>query len=107
MLHELFLFIGGYMCYASCLATVGVGGIFGSAAVLTALGFSAGGIIAGSWAAKWMASFAGFVPPGGIFAYLQSIAAAGKSISYGSVVKICTTLCTASDYFDSRDEDSE
>jgi len=95
------------MCYASCLATVGVGGFIGGAAVLTALGFSSGGIVVGSWAAKWMASYAGFVPAGGIFAYLQSIAAAGKSISYGSVVKICTTLCTANDYIGSRDEDSE
>ena len=107
MLHELLLFIGGYMFHASCLATVGVGGFFGSAAVLTALGFSSGGIVAGSWAAKWMASFAGFVPPGGIFAYLQSMAAAGKKISFSSVVKICTTFCTASAYFDSDDEDSE
>ena len=107
MPHELFLFIGGYMCYASCLATIGVGGFVGGAAVLTVLGFSSGGIIVGSWAAKWMASYAGRVPPGGIFAYLQSMAAAGKSISYGSVVKICTALCTASDYFDPRDEDSE
>jgi hypothetical protein len=107
MLHELFLFIGGYMCYASCLATVGVGGFFGSAAVLTALGFSSGGIVAGSMAAKWMASYAGRVPPEGIFAYLQSIAAAGKKISYSSVAKICTTFCTASAYFDSNDEDSE
>jgi hypothetical protein len=76
MLHELFLFIGGYMCYASCVT-------------------------------KWMTSYAGLVPAEGIFAYIPSIGAAGKWISYGSVIKICTTLCTASDYFDSRDEDSE
>jgi hypothetical protein len=47
------------------------------------------------------------IHPKGIFAYIPSIGAAGKWISYGSVIKICTTLCTASDYFDSRDEDSE
>jgi hypothetical protein len=88
MLHELFLFIGGFICYASCLATVGIGGFIGGAAVLTALGFSSGGIVVGSWAAKWMASwaakwmasYAGLVPAGGIFAYLQSIGAAGKWI---------------------------
>ena len=57
--------------------------------VFTALGFSPGGIVVGSWAAKWIAPYA------------------GKWKSYDSVVKICTTLCTASDYFDSRDEDSE
>lgn len=93
MLHELLLFIGGYMCYASCLATVGVGGIFGGAAILTALGFSAGGIIAGSWAAKWMALYAGYVPAGGSFALLQSTGTVGKWISYGSGNKICTYLC--------------
>jgi hypothetical protein len=76
-------------------------------AVLSALGFSSGGIVVGSWAAKWMASYAGLVPAGGIFANLQSIAAAGKMISYGSAVKICTALCTANDYFSPRDEDSE
>ena len=40
MLHELFLFIGGTTCYASCLATVGVGGVIGGPAILTMLGFT-------------------------------------------------------------------
>jgi hypothetical protein len=56
MLHELFLFIGGYICYASCLAAVGGGGLIAGAAILPVLGFTAGGITAGSWAAAWMAS---------------------------------------------------
>ena len=56
MLHELFLFIGGPICYGSCLAAVGIGGFVGGIAVLPALGFTAGGITAGSWAAAWMAS---------------------------------------------------
>ena len=108
MLHELFLFIGGYICQASCLATVDVGGLIAGPGILTTLGFTASGIKAGSWAAAWMASYAGVVPAGGIFAFLQSIGAAGKLwISYGSVFKICTALCTASDYFDPSDEDSE
>ena len=72
MLHELFLFIGGCMCYASCLATVGVEGFIGGAAVLARNSFE----------------------------YLQSIGACG------SVFKICTDLCTVSDYSDSREEDS-
>jgi hypothetical protein len=69
MLHELFLFIGGYMCYASCVV-------------------------------KWMASCAGLVPAEGIFAYLPSISTAANWFSYRSIDKICTTLCTASDYFE-------
>ena len=40
MFHELFLFIGGYMCYVSCLATIGVGGLIGGAAVLPAPGLT-------------------------------------------------------------------
>ena len=108
MLHKLFLFIGGYICYASCLATVGVGGFIGGAAALTALGFTSGGIAAGSWAAAWMATYAGSVPAASIFAYLQSIGATGVSwASYKTVFKICTALCTAGDYFDPKDEDSE
>jgi hypothetical protein len=36
MLHELFLFIGGPICYGSCLAAVGIGGFVGGIAVLPA-----------------------------------------------------------------------
>ena len=104
MLHEWFLVLGGYICYASCLATVGVGGFLAGPAILTILGFTSSGIVAGSWAATWMASYAGAVPAAGIFAFLQSFGATGASwISYGSVFKICAALCTAdtvSEYFD-------
>ena len=103
MLHELFLFIGGYICYASCLAAVGGGGLISKSSLLPLLGFTATGIKAGSWAAYWMAYYGGYVPAGGIFAFLQSIRAGGASLtSFGKVVKICDALCTAdtaSDYF--------
>jgi hypothetical protein len=108
MLHELFLFIGGTTCYASCLATVGVGGVIGGPAILTMLGFTSSGIAAGSWAATWMASYAGAVPTASIFAFLQSIGATGVSwISFGSVFKICAALCTAIGFTEPRDQDSQ
>ena len=108
MLHELFLFIGGYICYASCLVAVGGGGFIAGAAILPVLGFTAGGITAGSWAAAWMASYAGAVPAAGLLAFLQSIGAAGVSwTSYGSAFGICSALCAASDVIKSSVEDSQ
>ena len=105
MAHELFLFIGGTICCSSCLATVGVGAVIGGPAILTLLGFTSGGIAAGSWAAGWMASHAGAVPAASIFAFLQSKGATGGSwISFGSVFKICAALCTAIDF---NDQDSQ
>ena len=98
MLHGLFLLIGGYICYASCLAAVGGGGFVAGAAILPVLGFTAGGITAGSWAAAWMASYAGAVPAASLLAFLQSIGAAGVSwTSYGSAFGICSALCAGSD----------
>ena len=95
----MFLFIGGPICYGSCLAAVGIGGCVGGIAVLPALGFTAGGITAGSWASVWMASYLGAVPAGSLLAFLQSIGAAGVSwTSYGSVFGICSGLCAASDF---------
>jgi hypothetical protein len=104
MFHELFLFIGGYICYASCLAAVGGGGLIGGAAILPILGFTASGITAESWESVWMASYLGTVPTGSILAFLQSIGAAGV---YGSALKICSALCNASDFTEPRDEDSQ
>jgi hypothetical protein len=96
MFHELFLFIGGGLCYVSCLAAVGGGGLIAGAAVLPLLGFTSGGVAAGSWAATWMASYAGAIPAGGLFALLQSIGVAGATwTSYGSIFGICSGLCAA------------
>lgn len=108
MHHELFIFIGGSICYGSCVATVGIGGFVGGVAVLPALNFTTGGITAGSWAAVWMGSYLGAVPAGSLLALLQSIGAAGASwTSYGSVFGICSALCAASDLIKLRDEDSQ
>ena len=94
MIHELFLVLGGPYCYASCLATVGVGGFVAGAAVLPLLGFTSAGIAAGSWAATWMASCGGVVPAGSLIASLQSVGAGGISwSSIGSVFTLCTQLC--------------
>lgn len=46
-------------------------------AAVGALGFGSGGIIAGSWAASFMASYGGAVTAGSACAVLQSIGAAG------------------------------
>jgi hypothetical protein len=104
----LFLFIGGTICYASCLAAVGGGGLIVGASVLYVLGFAANGIIAEPWAAAFMAYYAGHDQAGGIFKFLQSRGVCGASwASCGSVFKMCTALCTVSDYSDSREEDSQ
>ena len=86
MLHELFLFIGGYICYYSCLATVGVGWFIRCAAILNQHGTVAGSVEAARTASsdpeEWWAS-------------------------YDNVFKICKDFCTEGDYFDPKDEDSE
>jgi hypothetical protein len=84
MLHELFLFIGLSTCYASCLATVGVGGFIAFAVILPVADVHA-----------WY-----------IFQFLHLIGNAGVSwSSYRTVFKICTDLCTDIDFTEPRDED--
>ncbi|KAF9584362.1 hypothetical protein BGW38_006746, partial [Lunasporangiospora selenospora] len=56
---------------AAVLAPVAITG------AVTAMGFSAGGIVSGTTAASWMASYGGTVVSGSLVAGLQSIGAAG------------------------------
>ena len=51
--------------------------VVGIPAIITALGFGAGGIGAGTFGAWLMSWWGGSVPAGGIVAYLQSIGAQG------------------------------
>ena len=51
--------------------------VVGIPAIITALGFGAGGIGAGTFGAYLMSWWAGSVPAGGIVAILQSIGAKG------------------------------
>ncbi|KAJ3179243.1 hypothetical protein HDU85_004932 [Gaertneriomyces sp. JEL0708] len=48
-----------------------------AAAAVTSIGFGAGGIVAGSWAAGFMASYGGTMAAGSACAVMQSIGAAG------------------------------
>jgi hypothetical protein len=72
----------------TCLAAVGGGGLIAGAAILPVLGFTAGGITAGSWAAAWMASYAGAVPAASLLAFLQSIGAAFLNIFFGIIKQL-------------------
>ncbi|VDI50078.1 Hypothetical predicted protein [Mytilus galloprovincialis] len=89
---------GGPICYVSCLASVGATALFGTAAILPAIGFTSSGITAGSWAATWMASFAGAVPAGSLFATFQSAGMTGATAKLatgatGSAAAICAAIC--------------
>lgn len=88
-------FFGFTTCEVSCMATVGVGGLVSGKAILSALGFKATGIKAGSWAAKWMASYCGSVAATSIFAKMQSAGASNK-INWGlfeEIPKVCSRVC--------------
>ncbi|KAH3853562.1 hypothetical protein DPMN_096090 [Dreissena polymorpha] len=88
---------GGFYCTTTCVSIVAVFGFFGGGAILSLLGFTAGGIAAGSWAASWMAAFGGAVPAGSLFATLQSMAAAGATkisvATFGGLSAFCAALC--------------
>eukprot|EP00075_Anas_platyrhynchos_P010255 XP_027299508.1 interferon alpha-inducible protein 27-like protein 2A isoform X2 [Anas platyrhynchos] len=78
-------------------ATIGVGvALFGVPAAVSALGFKAGGIAAGSMAAKMMSVAAiannGGVAAGSTVAVLQSVGAAG--LSAGAKIGLSSALGT-------------
>ena len=86
MLHKPFLFIGGPICYASCLAAVGVGGFIAGAAIRPLLEFTSIVIAGGLWTAALMASYGGAIPAGSHFAQFQAVGAAGVLRSaFGSI----------------------
>ena len=58
--------------------------------VLGLFGFAAAGVSSGSLAALWQSTMAGVVVKGGLFALLQSIAAAGFSFSGAAIVSGAT-----------------
>ena len=58
--------------------------VVGIPAIITALGFGAGGIGAGTFGAWLMSWWGGSVPAGGIVAYLQSIGATGLTAFAGT-----------------------
>ena len=94
MIHVLFLFIGGHICYASCLAVVGGGSFIAGAAILPLLGFTSSGISAASWAASWMASYAGSIPQRCRYAHLQAAGAAAISWSaFDFISGFCSASC--------------
>ena len=87
-------FLGGPICYVSCLAAVGGGGFIAGVAVLPLLGFKYIGIAAGLWAATWMASYGGAIPTGCIFAQIQEAGVAGVFRSaFRSISGFCAALC--------------
>ncbi|KAI9861009.1 MAG: hypothetical protein M1824_002775 [Vezdaea acicularis] len=50
--------------------------------VIYALGFTAEGVLAGSWAAAWQSTYGGFVEAGSLFSYLQKL---GTLLWYTSI----------------------
>lgn len=63
--------------------------------VVTAVGFGAGGIVAGSPAALFMASYGGAVAPGSLCAVLQSIGATGAIAGGSTITSLGAGLTTA------------
>ena len=61
---------------------------------VNAIGFSPGGVVAGSPAALWQSSI-GNVPPGSWFAWLQSIGASGSSTAARASWSVVTGLTRA------------
>ncbi|MBH2006684.1 MAG: interferon alpha-inducible IFI6/IFI27 family protein [Myxococcaceae bacterium] len=91
-----------YILSRKCALAMGAAGIATGAftvvalpAALSFVGFTAAGIAGGSLAAVWQATMGGVVSSGGIFALLQSISAAGLSLSGTAVVTGSTGVAVA------------
>ena len=65
----------------------GVTAVVAAPVVVSAIGFGAGGIIAGSWAASMMSTLAP-VGAGGLVATLQSVGAAGLGVTGSGVLHV-------------------
>lgn len=87
---------GGPICYVFCLSATAGASYLAGPAILAALGFTANGIAAGSFA-SWMTAFGGTVPTGALFTTLQSMAASGSInlslSSFGGLLNFCSVLC--------------
>jgi len=74
-------------------AAIGIGVVAVAAAIVSALGFGPGGIVAGSAAAGIMSSYGGFVSAGSLCAVFQSIGAIGVSLSVYVSTGAAAALC--------------
>ncbi|XP_063410359.1 uncharacterized protein LOC134693458 [Mytilus trossulus] len=88
-------------CYTTCLAAVGTGTVIATPLALSAAGFSATGVVAGSLAAKLMSTI-GYVQDGGWFPYLQGagvydVGTTGKIILASTVSPLCAAMCGSSE----------
>ncbi|VDI43742.1 Hypothetical predicted protein [Mytilus galloprovincialis] len=88
-------------CYTTCLAAVGTGAVVATPLAISAAGFGAAGIAAGSLAAKLM-SMVGVVKAGSWLAFLQSagvygVGTTGKMILASTVSPLCAAICGSSE----------
>jgi hypothetical protein len=74
-------------------AGVGVAGVVLAGPILAYFGFTAAGVSAGSLAAMWQSTMGGVIASGGLFAMLQSVAAAG--FGFAGAVTLTGATATA------------
>ncbi|KAH7055286.1 hypothetical protein BKA57DRAFT_247941 [Linnemannia elongata] len=82
--------VSKYGLIGACYGALGIP--FALGIIPRALGFSAGGIIAGSIASMMMAFYAGFTPAGGFVAIMQSIGAVGLFAGFNPYVMIAACV---------------
>ena len=81
-LHENEVYIHTLVLPGICAVVGGVTAVVAAPVVVSAIGFGAGGIIAGSWAASMMSTLGA----GGLVATLQSVGAAGLGVTGSAVL---------------------